>query len=918
MVFVCYLLFVICDFAFAYPKYDINAELDVKTHIISAHQKVKFTNNYAPTDIIYFHIYPNKKISKKERNDLIKYSGYFKIDELFPAGFQEGKLDISKIYSKQSSLTYSMEKDGEVLKINLPQVLNTSETIDLEIDFKVKIPHVWGRFGFNEGITSLHRWYPLLCVYDSKGWHDYPFYLFHQPYYSDASLYKVKFTVDNKQIVISTGILDGQLQLSNKKTLIFNTPSPVRDFTLVVSDRFKLYEKEINNIKIKSYYLENDFYHARLAASCAADLIDNYSKKIGGYPYPEFSIAPVYLGSGGHETSCMILIDTRVYKLPKFLNRYFDFLIAHETGHQWWFNMVGSDEYKETWLDEALNSYFTLIYLEEKYGKYANVMVLPKSLVWLIPNFTFIDTSDFRYLYLAKRDQSRTVLGELSSFREPSMIFSLAYSKGEAVLRQFHDLIGSEQFYQIIKNYFEKYKFKNANVDDFVNIVNKVTDGDYNWYFDQWLRSEKKCDYAVYIGKDNVIVRNKRDAIEPLEIEVKYKDSTSKIFKTDGIDKITRFNADSINKIERAQINPDKYLMDLDLVNNKTPRCIETKFVPFYFPLYDYPIFQERDCYNWITGPDVIGSGIGIKTSIQKPYDYSIYLSSGYDFHEKGMKSRVGFKKEHVFNQDIDFGVEYNNTTDLPPNKDNDVRGGIVYLKKKFFPPSYGIFEQQNYINLYMLRDRKLDNVSNLHYRQKHEALAGFDLNFSTSAPYLDPEIGFKIKDLFEAAGHYWGGRDYFYRNLIEFDKYFRLSSRQKIAFRLKNGFGIPDDKDLFEAGSEFGLRGYGYKELKGSRMLIMSFEHRFNLIKDLGLYIADNLVHFDNLQIVTFFDIGKSWYSSFNDMRFKKDAGLGIRLYFDICGFIERVALRVDVAKAIDDKTEKGIHAWVGINQAF
>ena len=66
------------------------------------------------------------------------------------------------------------------------------------------------------------------------------------------------------------------------------------------------------------------------ALEIARDVMKFYSQRFGPYPYGEFSIAPVHLGYGGEQMSNMIFIDTRVFELPKILDRYFDFLISHE------------------------------------------------------------------------------------------------------------------------------------------------------------------------------------------------------------------------------------------------------------------------------------------------------------------------------------------------------------------------------------------------------------------------------------------------------------------------------------------------------------------------------------------------------------------------------------------------------------
>lgn len=63
----------------------------------------------------------------------------------------------------------------------------------------------------------------------------------------------------------------------------------------------------------------------------------------------------------------LVMIDQSLYnEKNEFLLEY---VIAHETAHQWWYSAVGNDEISEPWLDEALTEYSTIVYFEQKYGK---------------------------------------------------------------------------------------------------------------------------------------------------------------------------------------------------------------------------------------------------------------------------------------------------------------------------------------------------------------------------------------------------------------------------------------------------------------------------------------------------------------------------------------------------------------------
>ena len=278
---------------------------------------------------------------------MLSYAAYFKVDP-FPEGFPADLMKIERATAQNKEVPFEIEgEDLTLLKIPLGPGLNPKEQAKVTIEFSVKIPHAYGRFGWNENIMALSRWYPILSVYNEKGWNNHPFYPFHRPFFSEASNYSVELTVPQDQVVIHTGYLKNEQASGDRKTLFLETSLPVREFTMSMSPDYAVQRANFRDVRINSFYLPGDEIRGEEALENAKDLMAFYTDLFGEYAYKEFSIAPVFLGYGGEQMSNMIFIDTRVYKLPKLLKRHFDFLISHETGHQWFYNMVGIDEFSQ-------------------------------------------------------------------------------------------------------------------------------------------------------------------------------------------------------------------------------------------------------------------------------------------------------------------------------------------------------------------------------------------------------------------------------------------------------------------------------------------------------------------------------------------------------------------------------------------
>ncbi|MFH1202449.1 MAG: M1 family aminopeptidase [Candidatus Omnitrophota bacterium] len=911
----------------AAPEYEMDCRFYPKSHSLSVKQSVIFTNTGSnPINEVYFHIYPNRQYSQRDKNFLYIYAGYFKINP-FPDGFQCPQFKLKKVYASGGDLAYKIEgPDKTILKVILGTDLKPGESIKLNLDFDLLIPHAYGRLGWHKDITSLGYWYPILSVLDKNGWHNYPYYLYHRPYFSDASLYKVRITLPDNFKLVSTGSkISEKENPDSTKTIDINTELPVRDFTIVLSANFKVHSLEFNGTKINSFYLAQDEFYAKTAAECARDTIANYTKNFGPYPYKEFSIVPVYLGNAGEEFSNLAFIDTRVYKLPKFLIRYFDFLISHETGHQWWYNLVGSDEFKEMFLVEGLNSYTVLMHLEEKYGKDAQVMILPRPFNWFIPNFSFRSSRASRYIWLAKNGLDRPVLGELSSFQEPSSIFALAYGKGSVILDMLSNIIGPDAFNRSLRRYFKEFSFRNSSVEDLLIICQEESGEDLRWFFQEWLNTSKQCDYAVKsIDNKKVILENCGQIQMPVETKIKLKDGQEFIDRWDGKSKIREIALPSDTKLDSVQIDPENSLLEINKANNYYPAKIYSKLVPLYLPIYEIPVLSPFGSYNLVTGPEFSGSGLGVKSSLQRTYDNVFYLSSDYEFNDAKVDSVFGWRINHIFGQQNSLGLEYFDNRDLDGN--DNLRGGKLYFRRELWPAAYNLTSVNDHISLYLIRNREfsgssikgdLEDITNTHYYKNQEAIVGLALEFARCGPEPDPVSGFRLALNQEVAGHFLGGKQYFLRDKVDFTKYTALLHRQKIATNLSFGWGCPKDKDLFELGGSRGLRGYDLKDIKGSSSMLANIEYRFPLKDDLGIGLFDNIFRLADIQGALFFDAGKAWFGDFHDTPFKKDAGAGLRFHINIGSFLEKMVVRFDCAQAINEPKQSP-RFWLGINQAF
>jgi hypothetical protein len=910
-------------------SYEISAVVDDDSKTISAKQNVTFRNTASqPTDEMYFHIYPNRSYTASEKAFMMRYAGYFKVDP-FPEGFPKGAFEVLQIKSDGKPVAFAVEgEDKTILKVSLPKSVRTGEAVTIQMEFKVKIPHAFGRFGWHERVMALSRWYPILSVYNENGWNNYPYYPFHRPFFSDAAQYSVRLTVSSENVVIHTGDLLKETVEGSQKILEIATSIPVREFTFAMSPDYRSIEGQYKSVTIKSFYLPGQEKRGQDALDDAVGMMKFYGDKFGDYPYQNFSIAPVYLGYGGEQMSNVIFIDSRVYELPKFLPRYFDFLIAHETGHQWFYNILGIDSFKEIWMEEGFNSYFLLEYLEQKYGKDADIIDtsrLPRWIQIFFPHLSFRNTGGFRYKLIARQGLDHPIIDKLSGYAEPSTIFSLAYGKGSIVLGMLRDLIGPEDFDKVYVRIFKEYAHRNISLDDFKKICQEESGKDLTDFFDAWLHTAQKFDVAVTgIKGQTVFLKNLKGIAMPVDVQVTFADGSQRNLEWDAKSRTGRMDAQGNQAITKVVVDPGKKWLDLDRTNNYWPRQLKVTPVPLYYPLHDLPLFLPEDSYNIVVGPE-INQGLGLKASVQKPYDQILYGATDYDFNNKWHTSRVGYELENVLSSMTTAGIEMQNRTDLKDGED-DLVSGKLYLRRELWPAAYGLFDVNDHVSLYLIRNQSLnrtkifggsEDIRNTSYLRNDEAIIGSALHLGRSRPYPDPREGYTVDTMLENSGHILGATQQFTRAMVDYHVFHPVTNQSKMAMRLKYGWGSADDKNLFELGGIDGLRGFDRKTVRGANAVLGSLEYRFPLLNHLNWNAFDHLLGLEKISAVAFFDAGQSWYSSFKQSKLRKDAGIGLRFHVNIGSFLEQTIIRVDAANAINDD-ENDVHYWFGVNHQF
>lgn len=462
------------DFVSQFSKnvdnYNFDITMDMKNHTAKVVQKVDYINNTGDTlNNILFHLYPNA-FSETSVNKPVSsvYS-----DKAYYNGFSEGNIDITSIdiNGNQIEKVYK-DNDKTLLDIKLVSPLSQKQVVSINFEYNLKIPNCNHRFGYGENTLNMGNFYPIASVYENGAFDENGYHYNGDPFYSNLANYTAKITFDDSYTCVATGS-ETNSHLENNLLVKEYTANAVRDFCFVLSAKFSKLSEKIEDTTINYYYYNDENESQSLKTSVKA--LSDFNEMFGKYPYAELNVVESNFVHGGMEYPQLVLISDN-------LDTYEDYTqtIVHEIAHQWWYGLVGNNEYTSGYLDEGLAEMSTALFYENNpdYNiEYQDEIKNAESSYLL-----FVD------VYLDVFGKVDTTMDrKLCDYRtEPEYVY-MAYVKGLLMYDNLRQVMGREKFLKALKYYVDENKGKNVTVDDMIKCFNKIAKTDLTSVFDSWI-----------------------------------------------------------------------------------------------------------------------------------------------------------------------------------------------------------------------------------------------------------------------------------------------------------------------------------------------------------------------------------------------------------------------------------------------
>ena len=547
-------------------KYAINVKMDVQNNQFAGTEQIDYWNNSPDTlNRVFFHLYwnafqPNSSMDVRSRELGKIEMGTDRNGNTIYDWDDRVKDRISKLTENEEGYqrVKSIKIDGveqqlivheTILEVKLSKPILPKSKIALDVSFEAQVPIQIRRSGRDnaEGIRySMSQWYPKMVEYDYQGWNANPYVA--REFYGVWGDFDVKINIDKNYLVAATGVLQNantigygyedagvKVPSAKENTLTWNFKGEnIHDFVWAADPTYKHISKKVGGVMLNVFYKPTDKTSdsAWNNVLWAAEKVLPYmEKRFGKYPYPQYSF--IQGGDGGMEYAMATLLKSSSLGT-----------VFHEWMHSWYQQMLGTNESLFPWMDEGFTTY-----AEGEVSSYYRQNWAAQS--------PFINNGSKAGIAAANdKDNTRLPLHQYNSYRgyqdlansgleEPlsthadhyntNYAYSQAsYSKGAVFMTQLGYIVGDSVRDRILLEYYNQWRFKHPNANDFIRVAEKVSGLELEWYKEYWVNSTKTIDYAIgnidiVNNKTTITVKRKGKMPMPLDILVTFKDGSQEV-----------------------------------------------------------------------------------------------------------------------------------------------------------------------------------------------------------------------------------------------------------------------------------------------------------------------------------------------------------------------------------------------------
>ena len=379
-------------------------------------------------------------------------------------------LAIDRILMGTRELKYT--RDSNTVYIDFPDTLRSGRTYTIEFHYSGH-PLEVGRFDAlafkqdpagghwintaNEGVGS-SVWWP-----SKDQWRDEPEGM------------DIRVAVPNPLVNVSNGRFIGKTDLGDGYTQWhYRVHYPINSYNVSLNiANYVHFGETMGDLTLDYYVLPANLEKAKKQFAQVKPMMEAFQKYVGEYPFMKDGYKLIEVPYSGMEHQSAVTYGNR------FANGYlerdwtgvgvslkFDFIIIHETAHEWFGNAVSAAEQSDMWIHEGWATYLECLYVEHVFG--------------------YDDALKYANGYKSKIANKEPIIVQRGLARDPNQD---QYFKGALFLHTLRSVVNDDpKWFKLIRDLYDHFKYKNTMTEEIVAFVNKRLGQDLTPVFDQYLR----------------------------------------------------------------------------------------------------------------------------------------------------------------------------------------------------------------------------------------------------------------------------------------------------------------------------------------------------------------------------------------------------------------------------------------------
>ncbi len=425
----------------------------------------------------------------RANNDLLYYHLDIRVnpDEKFISGkntirfkmLQDGQriqldltdaLNVDKILLGSTPLKY--ERDSGAVFIDFPETLRAGKIYSIDFYYSGH-PVESGRFGSMTFKTdeSGHPWINTACeeLGASTWWPN------KDQWRDEVQNMEISVAIPNGLVDASNGKFMGTRDLGDGYTQwnwFVHYPINNYDVSLNIGN-YQHWSDRFGDVPMDFYALPEDLDKAKKQFVQAKDMLKAFQHYFGEYPFKKDGYKLIQVPYSGMEHQSAVTYGNH------FANGYlerdwtgvgisprFDFIIIHESGHEWFGNAVSAADRSDMWIHEGWTTYLECLFVEYMWGK--------------------ADGLKYTNAYKEKVKNEKPIIAERGVNATPPQD---EYFKSALFLNTLRSIVNNDaKWWKLIRGFYQRFKYQNIMTEDVIAYFNQQTGMNLTPIFDQYLR----------------------------------------------------------------------------------------------------------------------------------------------------------------------------------------------------------------------------------------------------------------------------------------------------------------------------------------------------------------------------------------------------------------------------------------------